>query len=184
MSLHRLFGPPWLDLWLRMRRLSALLAATALTAVTAAAAQQPYGLAGQPAPDFTLPAGAGPNVRLSEHRGEVVVLSFWSSGCGACRQQLQALGRSVGTYASAGLVLYGVSVDDRPLVAQQFARDATFGFPLLLDTDKSVARAYQVDALPMTVLIDRNGVVRYALREYRSGTDQLYLQRLRALLNE
>jgi peroxiredoxin len=167
-----------------MRRLSALLAATALAAVTSAAAQQPYVLAGQPAPDFTLPAGAGPNVRLSEHRGEVVVLSFWSSSCGSCRLQLQALGRSVGTYASAGLALYGVSVDDRPLDAEKYARDATVGFPLLLDADKSVARAYQVDTLPMTVLIDRNGVVRYALRDYRSGSNELYLQRLRALLNE
>jgi peroxiredoxin len=167
-----------------MRRLSASLAVTALAAITAAGAQQPYVLVGQPAPDFTLPAGAGPNVRLSEHRGEVVVLSFWSSGCGSCRQQLQALGRSVGTYASAGLVLYGVSVDDRPQVAEKYARDATLGFPLLLDADKSVARAYQVDTLPMTVLIDRNGVVRYALRDYRSGSNELYLQRLRALLNE
>lgn len=183
MSLHRLFGPPWRDPWSRLRTMSALLAAAALAAASATA-QQPYALAGQQAPDFTLPAGAGPNVRLSEHRGEVVVLSFWSSGCGSCRQQLQALGRSVGTYASAGLVLYGVSVDDRPVDAQKFARDDTFGFPLLLDTDKSVARAYQVDALPMMVLIDRNGVVRYALRDYRSGTEQLYLQRVRELLNE
>ena len=184
MSLQRPFDPPWYDLWSRLRRVSALLAVTALAAVTAAAAQQPYALAGQPAPDFALPAGAGPNVRLSEHRGEVVVLSFWSSSCGSCRQQLQALGRSLGTYASAGLALYGVSVDDRPLDAEKYARGATVGFPLLLDADKSVARAYQVDALPMTVLIDRSGVVRYALRDYRSGSNELYLQRLRALLNE
>jgi peroxiredoxin len=184
LSLQRPFGPPWRDLWSRTRRLSPLLAALALAAVGAAAAQQPYVLDGQPAPDFTLHAASGPNVRLSEHRGKVVVLSFWSSGCGSCRLQLQALGRSAGTYASAGLVLYGVSVDDRPLEAQKYAHDATVGFPLLLDADKSVARAYQVDMLPMTVLIDRNGVVRYALRDFRSGSNELYLQRLRALLNE
>jgi peroxiredoxin len=167
-----------------MRFLSPLLAAMALGAAAAAGAQQPYALSGQPAPDFTLHAAQGPNVRLSEHRGEVVVLSFWSSGCGTCRQQLQALGRTVGTYASAGLALYGVSVDDRPEQAQQYASGAHVGFPLLLNPDKSVARAYQVDTLPMTVLIDRNGTVRYALRDYRSGSDELYLQRLRALLNE
>jgi peroxiredoxin len=167
-----------------MRCVSPLVAVMALAAAAAAGAQQPYVLAGQPAPDFTLRAASGPNVRLSEHRGEVVVLSFWSSSCGACRQQLAALGRSVGTYASAGLALYGVSVDDRPEQAQKYASGARVGFPLLLDPDKSVARAYQVDALPMTVLIDRNGTVRYALRDYRSGSDELYLQRLRALLNE
>jgi peroxiredoxin len=167
-----------------VRCLAPPLAVAALAAAAAAAAQQPYALAGQAAPDFTLRAAAGPNVRLSEHRGEVVVLSFWSNGCGTCRQQLQALGKSIGTYASAGLVVYGVSVDDVPVQAEKYARGAQVGFPLLLNPDKSVARAYQVDTLPMTVLIDRSGTVRYALRDYHAGSDELYLQRLRALLNE
>ncbi len=147
-------------------------------------AQQPYALLGQPAPEFALRAAAGDNVRLSEHRGEVVVLSFWSSRCTPCRTQLTALNGSLATYHSAGLSIYGVGVDDDPGQSREFARSAAVGFAMLLDPAKGVSRSYQVDNLPMTVLIDRNGTVRHVLRDYSSASHALYLQRLRALLNE
>jgi peroxiredoxin len=150
----------------------------------AAPAVQPYPLIGQAAPDFTLHAAAGGNVRLSEHRGSVVVLSFWSSRCASCRTQLAALDRSLATYQSAGLSVYGVGVDDDPAHALDFARSARVNFALLLDPAKAVSRSYEIDNLPMTVLIDRNGTVRDALRDYSAASDALYLRYLRALLNE
>jgi peroxiredoxin len=158
--------------------------ALALAAGLPSPAQQGYALIGQMAPDFALHAAAGGNVRLSEHRGEVVVLSFWSSRCTPCRTQLAALGRSLATYQSAGLAVYGVGVDDDPVKAREFARAAAAGFALLLDPDKTVGRSYQVDNLPMTVLIDRNGTVRHVLRDYSAASDGLYLRELRRLLNE
>jgi peroxiredoxin len=148
------------------------------------AAEPPYALLGRMAPDFALHAAVGENVRLSEHRGEVVVLSFWSSRCAPCRSQLVALNRSLATYASAGLSVYGVGVDDDPVQAQEFARSAGVSFALLLDPAKTVSRSYQVDNLPMTVLIDRNGTVRYVLRDYSAASSTVYLQQLRTLLNE
>lgn len=153
-------------------------------ALSPALAQQSYPLIGAAAPDFTLRAAVGGNVRLSEHRGEVVVLSFWSSRCSACRTQLTALAHSLATYQSAGLAIYGVGVDDDPVKALGFARSAGVGLTLLLDPEKSVSRSYQIDNLPMTVLIDRNGTVRHALRDYSAASNGLYLQELRALLNE
>jgi peroxiredoxin len=163
-----------------------LLGALGLTLAAAAAfaTEPPYALLGQMAPDFALHAAAGENVRLSEHRGEVVVLSFWSSRCSSCRTQLTALNRSLATYRSAGLEVYGVGVDDDPAQARDFARAAAVGFALLLDPAKAVSRSYQVDNLPMTVLIDRNGTVRYVLRDYSAASSTLYLQQLRTLLNE
>jgi len=155
-----------------------------LAAAAALAAQPPYALLGQMGPDFALHAAAGENVRLSEHRGEVVVLSFWSSRCTSCRAQLGALNRSLATYASAGLLVYGVGVDDDPVQAQEFARTAGVRFALLLDPAKAVSRSYQVDNLPMTVLLDRNGTVRYVLRDYSAASSTVYLQQLRTLLNE
>jgi peroxiredoxin len=155
-----------------------------LAAAAASAAEPPYALLGQMAPDFALHAAAGENVRLSEHRGEVVVLSFWSSRCTSCRAQLVALNRSLATYASAGLAVYGVGVDDDPVQAREFARTAGVGFALLLDPAKAVSRSYQVDNLPMTVLLDRNGTVRYVLRDYSAASSTVYLQQLRTLLNE
>jgi peroxiredoxin len=156
----------------------------AFVAMTAVPAQPSYALLGQAAPDFALHASAGDNVRLSEHRGDVVVVSFWGSRCTPCRAQLAALNRSFLTYRSAGLAVYGVGVDDVPAQAQEFARSTGVGFAMLLDPAKSVSRSYQVDNLPMTVLIDRGGVIRYVLRDYSAANETLYLQELRALLNE
>jgi len=164
--------------------LHACLLTLALAAGAAARAVAPYALIGKMAPDFALHAASGGNVRLSEHRGEVVVLSFWSSRCAVCRTQLAALSRSLATYRSAGLAIYGVGVDDDPVRTRDFAHSAGLDFALLLDPARAVSRDYQVDNLPMTVLIDRNGTVRYALRDYSAADEALYLQQLQALLNE
>ena len=153
-------------------------------AVLAASAASSYGLLGHEAPDFALHAVGGSNVRLSEHRGDVVVLSFWGSRCGQCRMQLAALDRSFRTYHSAGLQVFGVNVDDDQGGALEFAHKEALGFPLLLDPQKAVARAYLVDNLPMTVLIDRGGAVRQVHRDFSAKFEPAYLQQLRVLLNE
>jgi peroxiredoxin len=148
------------------------------------AAPAPYALLGKEAPDFALHAVVGTNVRLSEHQGEVIVLSFWGSRCGPCRMQLAALDKSLKTYSSVGLRVFGIGVDDDPARSLEFAKAQSVGFPLLLDPTKTVGRNYQVDNLPMTVLIDRGGVVRHVHRDYSGKEDALYLKELRALLNE
>jgi len=189
-------GPAWREVarrrlarsWpARSRRGAALrlgVAVLALAAGLAPQAQPSYPLIGRTGPDFALHAVAGGNVRLSEHRGEVVVLSFWSSRCNPCRAQLVALNRSLATYRSAGLEIYGVGVDDDPAKSLEYARSLPVGFVLLLDPAKAVSRSYQVDNLPMTVLIDRGGTVRHVLRDYSTASDGVYLQQLRDLLNE
>lgn len=184
MSLQRPDGPAARDRRSRVRVFLRCAAAALLGVATVSVAQRAYDLIAQPAPDFTLHAVLGGNVRLSEHRGEVVVLSFWSSGCGTCRRQLDSLNRSLGTYRSAGLQVYGIGVDDSPAHAFDFARATSVGFPMLLDPDKAVGRAYHVDNLPMTVLIDRGGTIRNVLRDYSVKSDDLYLEQLRTLLNE
>ena len=172
---------------------AALRSRTASTAVLAGAlamaalmtsAATAYALLGHEAPGFALHAVGGSNVRLSEHRGDVVVLSFWGSRCGQCRMQLAALDKSFKTYHSAGLQVFGVNVDDDQAGALEFARTQKLAFPLLLDPQKSVARAYIVDNLPLTVLIDRGGAVRQVHRDFNSKFEPLYLQQLRVLLNE
>jgi peroxiredoxin len=168
--------------WRWIRVTAALMA---LAAGVSASAQPGYFLIGHEAPDFALHAVAGSNVRLSEHRGDVIVLSFWSSRCSPCRTQLAALDKSLMTYRSAGLQMYGINVDDDQTRAIDFAHGGlAVSFALLLDPQKAVSRQYEVDNLPMTVLIDRNGIVRYVLRDYSAKSEDLYLQQLRTLLNE
>src|SRR5262245_26372803 len=112
--------------WLRGGMLA--LACGSLAGVVAAAAAA-YALLGSQAPDFALKAAEGANVRLSEHRGEVVVLSFWSSRCAQCGAQLDALNRSLATYRSAGLQVFGVGVDDDARNAAAFATGRAVSFP-------------------------------------------------------
>jgi peroxiredoxin len=177
-------GPAWREFVRTDRLARAGLAALALGLAFVVPAEPRYALLGTAAPDFALHASVGDNVRLSEHRGEVVVVSFWSSRCTPCRNQLASLNKSYQTYRSAGLQVYGVGVDDEPAQAMEFARTSAVSFPMLLDPAKGVARSYQVDNLPMTVLIDRSGVVRHVLRDFGAASEPVYLQELRALLNE
>ncbi|HEX9473923.1 MAG TPA: peroxiredoxin family protein [Steroidobacteraceae bacterium] len=138
---------------------------------------------GELAPDFALPAATGGNVRLSEHRGEVVLLAFWSSRCAVCATQLSRLGDLQTTYRSAGLTTLAISVDDDISRAARFARAHPVRFPMLLDLRKGVSRAYGIERLPTTVLIDRRGRVRF-LQSDEYGIDNSYVAQLRELLDD
>ena len=166
------------------RRLFAVVGLAVLAvAATAGARAADASLIGHTAPDFALPAVVGSNVRLSEYRGQAVIISFWSSRCSVCARQLALLDRLYRTYRSAGLVVLAVSVDDDPMRAEQYARAHTASFPLLLDTTKAVSRAYAIDRLPSTVLIDRSGVVRYRNNDDRADASS-YVVPIRALLDD
>jgi peroxiredoxin len=147
-------------------------------------AAERYELLGQPAPDLVARGLKGENVRLSEHRGEVVVVSFWSGTCNTCRAQLTALDRIASTYGSAGLTVIGVNLDDNPLRAEKFARAQEVKFQLLVATAKSTGRDFRVDRLPMMVFVDREGVLRVAHREFKSSDEARYVRELRTLLDE
>ena len=161
-----------------MRWLKILLA---LAPVVSATAGVP--LVGRLAPDFALPAAAGANERLSEHRGEVVVLSFWSTRCSLCASELAALDDLYARYRSAGLITLAVSVDDDPQRARDFARAHPLRYPLLIDPTKAVSRAYGIELLPTLVLIDRSGAVRYVHADYHVN-DTSYIAEVRSLLND
>lgn len=174
---HRIIGR-----LIAVLRLLAVLALAGSPAVPAAFAAS-GDLIGQSAPDFALPAAAGDNVRLSESLGQPVILSFWGTHCSECAAQLGRLDRLYQTYRSSGLVVFAVSVDDDMPRAERYARAHPMHYPLLLDQSKGVSRAYQIDRLPTTVLIDRSGVVRYLHDRYRAN-DPTYIAQIRALLDD
>ena len=164
-------------------RLAACALACALPLLVAAAAER-YELIGKPAPDLVARGLSGQNVRVSEHRGEVVVVSFWSGSCNTCRDQLEALDRIASTYSSAGLTVIGVNLDDDLVRAEKFARSQDVQFQLLISAPENTGRDYQVDRLPMMVFVDRAGVLRSAHREFKARDEALYVRELRTLLNE
>jgi len=153
-------------------------------AALAAPAADRYDLVGKPAPDLVARGLSGENVRISEHRGEVVVVSFWSGSCNTCRAQLNALDRIAKTYASAGLTVIGVNLDDDLPRAEKFARSQSVNFPLLISAPENTGRDFHVDRVPMMVVVDRAGVLRAAHREFKASDEALYVHELRSLLNE
>lgn len=157
--------------------------ALAIAAPGSSASEQ-HDLLGRASPDLVARDLSGENVRISEFRGDVVVVSFWSGTCNTCRAQLEALDRIARTYGSAGLVVLGVNLDDNRARAEKFARAQDVGFPLLVSTSKSTGREFGVDRLPMVLFLDRAGVLRVAHREFKSRDEAQYVRELRALLNE
>jgi peroxiredoxin len=137
-----------------------------------------------PAPDFTLHRVDGANLRLQEQRGQVVLVNFWATWCGPCRQEMPHLNRLYEKYRASGFVLLGVNIDDDAKAAADLAARLGLKFPVLLDTDKRVSRLYDMNSMPATVLIDRDGRARFLHRGYRDGMEQTYEQQIRALLKE
>jgi peroxiredoxin len=139
---------------------------------------------GAEAPDFTLPALRGGNQRLSERLGEVVLLNFWQSDCNACRKQVTKLDDLAASYARDGLVVLGINLDGSKRRTIASVQALNVSYPILLDNLRSVSRSYQVDKMPVTVLIDRQGTVRYVATGFRQGSEKLYTDKLRELLEE
>jgi peroxiredoxin len=136
------------------------------------------------APDFALRSLAQGNQRLSEYRGEVVVLAFWASWCGECREELRGLDAFYEQHREDGLVMLGINVDRDGVRATQFARSLGLDFPVLLDDEGAVSQLYTVEHMPRTVVIDRDGVI----REVQDGLDDRaargWQDRVTALLEE
>jgi peroxiredoxin len=156
--------------------LSALLAAASPAAAPT--------IVGKEAPDFVLKSMDGRNLRLSEFRGQVVLVNFWARWAGDSRQEMPALDRINTTYHRAGLIVLGVSVDEDSRRAREFAGAMKVGYPILFDTSSSIGRDYLLQKMPMTILVDRSGMVRYANVGFKRGDDGAYLDQIRELLRE
>lgn len=136
------------------------------------------------APDFALKSDTGKNMRLRELRGQVVMLNFWATWCGPCREEMPKLQQLYRQYQKTGFTLLGVNIDDNSANAVEMAKEIGVSFPLLFDKDKQVSKLYKVDAMPSTVLIDRDGKLRYLHRGYKPGYETTYQTQIRELLKE
>ena len=136
------------------------------------------------APDFTLQSNGGKNLRLKEQRGKVVMLNFWASWCGPCRQEMPLLDKLYKRYSRAGFTLLGVNVDSNPADAERYLKEVKVSFPILYDTKSTVSKSFDVSAMPTTVMIDRNGNMRYLHKSYKPGDGKKYRQYIRELIKE
>lgn len=144
----------------------------------------PEELIAKPATDFALRSLSGDNLRLSEQLGEVVILNFWATWCGPCRQEMPLLDEIHSKYRRAGLVLLSINIDEHAEAAAEMAKTLGVSYPVLLDARNEVAKAYEIGTLPVTFLIDREGKVRYVSEGFKPGYERRYTETLRELLNE
>src|SRR5450755_2708248 len=165
----------------RALRIGGLILSAAMAASSLAAAPT---IVGQEAPDFVLRGLDGRNLRLSEFRGQIVLVNFWTRSDGDSRQQMPALDRINITYQRAGLVVLGVSVDEDLRRSKEFASAMSVSYPILFDTGTEIGKDYYLQKMPMTILVDRSGVVRYSAVGFRRGDERVYLDHIRELLPE
>lgn len=137
-----------------------------------------------PAPDFTLESRSGENLRLEDHRGEVVMLNFWASWCGPCRQEMPLMDELYSQYKDLGFTILAVNVDGNREAAHRFLDKVPVNYPILYDPESSVSELYEVQAMPTTVMIDRDGNARYIHYGYQPGYEDEYEQQIRELVRE
>lgn len=115
-------------------------------------------LVGKEAPNFTLSDLSGKSFNLSKLRGKVVVIDFWASWCGPCRETMPHVEKLHREFKDKGLVVLGINdedIDD----AKQFVQKNGYTFPMLIDVESAVSGLYGVNSIPQTLIIDRDGKI-------------------------
>jgi len=137
-----------------------------------------------PAPNFTLDMLGGGQMSLAEHKGNVVMVNFWATWCAPCRQEMPHLEALHQRYSSLGFTLLGVNVEEDSSGAEDWLAETPVSFPILFDPQSSVSELYDVIAMPSTVMIDREGNLRYLHHGYKPGYENEYQNQIRALIRE
>lgn len=113
------------------------------------------------APDFELKTPAGATVRLSDLRGQAVLVNLWATWCPPCRAEMQTIEKIYNEYRVQGFTVLAVNMtyQDDPLAVMPFVSEQGLTFPILLDETGEMANAYQLRSLPSSFFIDRNGII-------------------------
>ena len=129
---------------------------------TSTAGQIPAPQQGFLAPDFELKTPTGETVRLSDLRGQAVLVNLWATWCPPCRAEMQTIETVYNEYKDQGFVVLAVNMtyQDDPLDVMPFVTDQGLTFPILLDETGDMANAYQLNSLPSSYFIGRDGIIR------------------------
>lgn len=136
------------------------------------------------APNFTLKSNKGKNIKLSELRGRVVLINFWASWCGPCRQEMPELDKLYSKYKKLGFTILGINVEENATAALKIIADDKISFPILFDTENKVSQLYDVRAMPTSILVGRDGNMRYLHLAYRPGDINKYKKWVKELIRE
>ncbi|MEY4703930.1 MAG: Thiol-disulfide oxidoreductase ResA [Nitrospirota bacterium] len=119
---------------------------------------------GEPAPNFQLRDLNGRQVALSDLRGKVVLLNFWATWCGPCRVEMPAMEKLYRAFSRNDFEILAVSTDAQGAsITRPFQQENHLTFPILHDADYHVGLTYGARTLPMTFMVDRQGIVRHQI---------------------
>ena len=135
---------------------------------------------GQAAPDFTLKDFNGNQVSLSDFKGKVVVLNFWATWCGPCREEIPHMDALYKQYKEQGLVVIGINAEANHKNVEKFA-EAKMSYTVLLDGEAQ-GREYGVTGIPCTFYVDRKGIVRHRDVGFGPGKEKEIQQKIVELL--
>lgn len=135
---------------------------------------------GNLAPDFTLGSTRATRVSLSELRGKIVILNFWTTWCGYCAVEVPALESIHNEYGPQGVVVLAINQGESLQTVERYAWDHGIHFTVWLDEDAWAGNIYQVRGIPTTYYIDREGVIRAVFRGTR--TYEQFVAQLEELL--
>ena len=138
-----------------------------------------------PAPNFTLQSNAGGQVSLASLKGKVVMVNFWATWCVPCRQEMPHLEALYQKYNSLGFELLAVNVEKNNAEgARKWLQETPVTFPVLFDPENQVTKLYKVQTMPSTVIIGRDGTMRFMHNGYKPGYENDYQTQVRGLLRE
>lgn len=155
----------------------------AVTAAVPQAVAKDIPLSGK-APGFSLPSNQGKNLKLSDFHGDVVMVNFWASWCGPCRQEMPILDDLQKRFKKVGFTVLGVNIDEDVADAKGLLKEIQVSFPVVFDSNSKISELYQLDSMPTTVMVDRKGNKRFLHRGYKPGYEVDYEKQIRALLRE
>ncbi len=133
------------------------------------------------APEFSLQDMDGNSIRLSDLRGQVVIVNFWATWCPPCREEMPSMQRAWAVLEGENILMLAINVGEDEDTIFEFSASYPVEFPLLLDSDSATATAWPVRGLPTTFVIDRNGRLAYKAVGGREWDDPALLKRVRAL---
>jgi cytochrome c biogenesis protein CcmG/thiol:disulfide interchange protein DsbE len=159
-----------------------LVLATALAACTGPGQAVPRGITeGSRARDFTLESLHGGRVSLSDHEGSVVLINLWATWCPPCRAEIPAFEAAYRAYKDEGFVVLGINVQESADTVAAFVAEMDVTYPVLLDEGGKLMNDYRGLGLPMSLLVDREGVL--ALRHMGFLSDDILEENLARLLS-
>lgn len=133
---------------------------------------------GSMAPDFELKTIDGQTYKLSELRGQAVMINFFASWCPPCRAEMPALQNAFEEYKDQGFIILAVNMNESAVAIRSFQERYGLTMPIVVDTDDRVSRAYDIVPLPTSYFVDRNGVVR------GKWTGEIRAEQLRLLIRK